>query len=1515
MEMVSAMRDHKHWPIIEEWIRWCGYEIKWSTVARLVEMAPQHRDRLLIIATRNDATTLAPHRCISWPKTDPFTLQTFQAVIELEYPWLQQATPNPDVLQKYLDPSMLPKSSGGDGNKAKKTKRDVEAYRLRFPQGVAACIMANYSYAHLLPQSTLEKRGLIGSLLITPKGIRFFGIPELVILFSPTNEVWLPLDGRLATHMIGNSIAIPHAALSLCNALAFLYPNMTQVEVQELIVAVHAHRLHAGNMTWNFDLEGVRFSLKPHEIETTQPMHETFQVTISSPTKTWNFRCEPGICLVEIISVLTGKSVPLSFSIVMGTELHSKVQMPHDFVMPRADVVISVAVPSVMMIEQTFREISPQILPYLIVLTPSGIMALRRDHVMDAREVGHYLMHFDDSFMLPEIASILGERIPEDTVTPTCFMALKHGRSCQDFEVVRTLKINVDASMITLHGSETALKEFAHMLKSSGTLQLLHAVGWNLSYPIQCTENDELISLEIGPIPNRLNMLLQDVSMLIVSRLFVDFVQHTGPTMSIFDEGTVQLKLKLWELHAWNGLVPQSFSIKPWAQAWEDLVRMFDLRLPIRFVVHGHQINPDFPLDRFILPHHGSCPVMRIHIVMGLHGGGPTDTISLTESSMRTSSEIPESINRTIAIELADQESNDFEGVVSRMVDDWFQSKAIVAVEANFEDILTLSYHSEDGLLFFDGSLRACMALLQMFEDHEVTAALHRFGWLIAVEFRQCKDPVITRVVLVPRAMSTVSCKAIESFLHTCFLTIALPSSGISILDCVLVRLKIWGVVVFVEWIHKTCPVQRFLDAWDTANQILQRHIEVRVISRGRRLNPDFALEDYARTNDEGLCNINLHFVVALHGGGGNETKRDGEIHQRNNLATFLLQEKCDLKDVSACVDKIVPAAGSQAIQDIFTLRTKHAKWEAMNKLARALAIDIPSGIDKIIHAQKRTFEKFKKQAFDVIADVDIKQITIKEGFFLNHDDSPCKQQWSIAPQTTGVVLLKPDEAQQWIAKSTQLSSDELGIVVIGSCVCDASHKGKKVHIPAYDHRSQPLVLSGCFHDLGAKKIKIATNDDAKVPVHDTCIISWTVFRDELEPSAWETLIESPVKQTLELALGTSHDFVFTTPPWGRTYQKDKIKVAPKEATSMQFHARIEKSALSRILKLSGSTGVYTTLKTEQKKISPDYQVIWLHMSRVDLLCTISTYDNHFGLVRNGKTEAKASRGIRFAKGDFEQAFKELKPHDVIPKVVAPNFIYRVSPVPVGASLEHVATWIDQQKWVAKPLKSVNASTWLIAAAEAIPNQFAMWNGETLLIKPVASDPIKTPIVLAGSLPKKTNGPENTASTQLRHDPWAEYNAKKQVFVGGNGGVNAPVSGLPSAITRKLEGPIESRFQQQGQEIQQIKDATQEIETMKQDIVLLRQAFETQKQQTEEHQKAVKQEFQQVRHESKEQISALATSFETSLAQSISHQEKQMMHQFSELKTLLLERPSSQPSKKAKPHKPNTEIADMEEDS
>ena len=254
------------------------------------------------------------------------------------------------------------------------------------------------------------------------------------------------------------------------------------------------------------------------------------------------------------------------------------------------------------------------------------------------------------------------------------------------------------------------------------------------------------------------------------------------------------------------------------------------------------------------------------------------------------------------------------------------------------------------------------------------------------------------------------------------------------------------------------------------------------------------------------------------------------------------------------------------------------------------------------------------------------------------------------------------------------------------------------------------MVLSACLHDIGKRSVVVSVPNNSQVPIKESTVLSWTVFRDECGPEAWNRVIQSPVKATLELAFGSDSEFTFLAPPWGRTYHKDRLKVDANQATSMQFHARVACTDLVKALRCSGTGGVYTTPKTENKQICQDYQVVWLNFSASDLAVSKAAYSNHFGVVRNAKIDHKVSRGLRFKKEDFLSAFKELRPGDQPPSIVAANFMYKLTPVPIGVTHDQIAKWMSNQTWKAKPIRALANDTWLVASEERLEVEFAAWN-------------------------------------------------------------------------------------------------------------------------------------------------------------------------------------------------------------
>ena len=156
MEMVAGMKDHPHWGIIREFMIWCGYSLRYYRCSNLMEVSPQQRERLIILATKDQAQ-LFPHLPVGWPAIQQQTLHSYLNILyDLDEPWKSQTELSDDLLCMYLNPDMLPKMMNRQSNSPKRTKRDLESYRVRFPHGSVGCIIANYGFGHLLPETTLK---------------------------------------------------------------------------------------------------------------------------------------------------------------------------------------------------------------------------------------------------------------------------------------------------------------------------------------------------------------------------------------------------------------------------------------------------------------------------------------------------------------------------------------------------------------------------------------------------------------------------------------------------------------------------------------------------------------------------------------------------------------------------------------------------------------------------------------------------------------------------------------------------------------------------------------------------------------------------------------------------------------------------------------------------------------------------------------------------------------------------------------------------------------------------------------------------------------------------------------------------------------------------------------------------------------------------------------------------------------------------------------------------------------
>ena len=134
---------------------------------------------------------------------------------------------------------------------------------------------------------------------------------------------------------------------------------------------------------------------------------------------------------------------------------------------------------------------------------------------------------------------------------------------------------------------------------------------------------------------------------------------------------------------------------------------------------------------------------------------------------------------------------------------------------------------------------------------------------------------------------------------------------------------------------------------------------------------------------------------------------------------------------------------------------------------------------------------------------------------------------------------------------------------------------------------------------------------------------------------------------------------------------------------------------------------------------------------------------------------------------------------------------------------------------------------------------------------------------------------------------------------------------MPTAVTRKLEAPIEDRLKkqtddlnvfkdQQSAMIQSVKDTTdKDVKKLQQDMNELKEAVAKQNVTLDRQAKHYEGEFKAVREEAKTQFEQLSNSLKDSMKHSLAKHDQVMSAQFQEIKNLLQDR-LEHPSKKSR---------------
>ncbi|CAE7775004.1 unnamed protein product [Symbiodinium sp. KB8] len=243
IEQVEHFPHHPHYPAIVSAWQQCGYKLLWSTHANLREVLPCQRNRYLMLLGRTDAEGVHKH-CLDqgcWAQVCMQSLALAKVPFSLPPTMRASCLLEPDVLEKYMDPWLVPTP-----RRAGMKPLSPVQYRVKSPGDCAGVFVAQYQFQHELPPRMLETQGLLGCLFNSPDGLRFFPGPEIATAHGVVLPLWLSHDARTQMRLLGNAIAVPHAAALLAQVCRALHLRCAP----EMAQAVHwclRQRIHSGN--------------------------------------------------------------------------------------------------------------------------------------------------------------------------------------------------------------------------------------------------------------------------------------------------------------------------------------------------------------------------------------------------------------------------------------------------------------------------------------------------------------------------------------------------------------------------------------------------------------------------------------------------------------------------------------------------------------------------------------------------------------------------------------------------------------------------------------------------------------------------------------------------------------------------------------------------------------------------------------------------------------------------------------------------------------------------------------------------------------------------------------------------------------------------------------------------------------------------------------------------------------------------------------------------------------------
>ena len=593
----------------------------------------------------------------------------------------------------------------------------------------------------------------------------------------------------------------------------------------------------------------------------------------------------------------------------------------------------------------------------------------------------------------------------------------------------------------------------------------------------------------------------------------------------------------------------------------------------------------------------------------------------------------------------------------------------------------------------------------------------------------------------------------------------------------VFVRLTWYTRPLWAGHLSSDCSIQLILNVLGMGMGTILQIEAFSLVHLGRRVDSFAVLSQLVDPNKDELV---LHVVPRLSGGG--PSKQQQKILAKNSIAAVLLEHGLEIGWVKNTVETLHDQCGIPKLQQILIGPTQSQKLKDIKQACGEVGIRFPTPPAPTNQANPLGPSKNKRRKESSV-EINPADYKVDTGFFLSADGQPALQLLQLRANASGFCIVNPSEATPWLRANQAISTDELGVIVLGKLHVETTLKHEPVTMPCTDHSGQSVLLSGTLIQLGGKTLTFAKGDPKQVDAVAGHLMSVTLFKDDWSPDRWLDATSNPLSFiTRALEHENLKDCVQAM--WGRSLRAGRAQATPAQATSVQIHCTVVDSKKDKLLQASGLNSLFFTPKTRDGRVDEAYKIVWIEGDLAQATGLATQSPHCLGLVKG-----RSSYGLRFAEDKFIEAWAKIHPGQSPPTRSSGSLTFKIEGLPFGCTCDMLTKWGEKISWKLVPFKALGPSAWLVKSDQQVPPGLLHFNTMPVLVRYLPpKDVDKTPLLV---------GPRPKHSSQIREpsapsggDPWANYT-----------GPRLQPASIAATPTRQLDGPVASKMKEQDEKI------------------------------------------------------------------------------------------------------------------